>query len=503
MIFLSLVSFLVSLVIGVLMTCLLLPAIRQGAAGILFRLFVGAGLGIGVTSCLYFICLVAGIARYAAAIDLALCALLGLLCITLYKKRPGRGEPFRFSATAPFSGFQLFLAAIFSVQLVASLLSFAVAFLKEPHGRWDAWLIWNMHARFLYRGGEVWREAFASGLDWSHWDYPLLLPLSIARGWTYMGGESVPLSAAIAFLFTFLIIGLLLCSLSLLKSSSQGVLAAMILMGTPFFITLGASQFADVPFAFFVLVTIIMLFFQGQSSPDHQAGPLVLAGIACGMSAWTKNEGLLFMVMATLSLAGTEAYARGWRNSLKQTGRFLAGALPVLMVVLYFKTRISPANDLMTGFTLSAVSTKLLDWGRYAEIVRAFLITGLSFTQGRIDIRIGMHLNPGAVSILLLVAYLLLAGIRIDEKDRKGLLNTALLLLLIFAGYFFVYVMTPLDLNYHLVTSLNRLFLQFWPSTLFLFFMAASAPEGTPPAEGKSKQGTERGKKPKRSKEPA
>ena len=65
--------------------------------------------------------------------------------------------------------------------------SFLIAYLKEPHGKWDAWLIWNMHARFLYRGGDAWREAFASGLDWSHWDYPLLLPLSIVRGWTLHG----------------------------------------------------------------------------------------------------------------------------------------------------------------------------------------------------------------------------------------------------------------------------------------------------------------------------
>ncbi|MEK6534682.1 MAG: hypothetical protein AABZ40_03350, partial [Thermodesulfobacteriota bacterium] len=50
-------------------------------------------------------------------------------------------------------------------------------------------------------------------------------------------------------------------------------------------------------------------------------------------------------------------------------------------------------------------------------------------------------------------------------------------LLLILAGYFFVYVTTPLDLGYHLATSLNRLFLQLWPSVIFLFFMAAGAPE--------------------------
>ena len=90
-------------------------------------------------------------------------------------------------------------------------------------------------------------RAFASGLDWSHWDYPLLLPLSIARGWNYMGGESLPVPAVMAFLFTFLTLGLLWSALCLLRSRSQGYLAAMVLMGTPFFIVMGASQFADIP----------------------------------------------------------------------------------------------------------------------------------------------------------------------------------------------------------------------------------------------------------------
>ncbi len=45
-------------------------------------------------------------------------------------------------------------------------------------------------------------------------------------------------------------------------------------------------------------------------------------------------------------------------------------------------------------------------------------------------------------------------------------------------GYFFVYVLTPLDLAYHLATSLNRLFLQLWPGVIFLFFMIAGLAGG-------------------------
>jgi 4-amino-4-deoxy-L-arabinose transferase-like glycosyltransferase len=356
--------------------------------------------------------------------------------------------------------------------------SFVFAFLKEPHGRWDAWLIWNMHARFLFRGGEQWRDAFASGLDWSMWDYPLLLPLSIVRSWNYMGGENSLIPALIAFVFTFLTLGLLVAALALLKGRAPGYLAAMVLMGSPFFIFMGASQFADIPFAFFMLATLVMLL-TGMRE-DNPAGPLILAGIAAGLCAWTKNEGLLFLSIAAGCLLVTAVVTGGRRPALRRIVPFLAGALPILLMVLYFKLRLAPSGYLAAGFTLSSLSMKLFDVSRYAEIARAFFITGISFTQGLIDARVGMQLNPGAVSILLLIGYLFLTGVRIDPRDRTGIIQSAAILCLMTAGYFFIYVLTPLDLGYHLATSLNRLFLQLWPGVIFLLFMAAGTPEQEP-----------------------
>jgi len=225
-----------------------------------------------------------------------------------------------------------------------------------------------------------------------------------------------------------------------------------------------------------------VLLFLPARSPENRFGAPVLAGIAAGLCAWTKNEGLLFLPIVAGSLFGTTLYADGWRSARKRTFQFLAGALPILLIVIYFKTQLSPANDLVVGFSPAAAAAKLTDFSRYAEIAKAFIITGISFTQGLIDLRVGMQLNPGAVNILLLIVYLLLAGVRIDDRDRTGLVRTAAVLLLILAGYFFIYVMTPLDLGYHLATSLNRLFLQLWPSVIFLFFMTAGAPETAPAA---------------------
>ena len=44
------------------------------------------------------------------------------------------------------------------------------------------------------------------------------LPLSIARGWQYLGGEGLFLPAVTAFLFTFLTLGLLWSALCLLRA---------------------------------------------------------------------------------------------------------------------------------------------------------------------------------------------------------------------------------------------------------------------------------------------
>jgi hypothetical protein len=465
-------SLLLLLIIGYLLSIIALPQLKSGAAAFAFRLFAGAGLGIGVASCLAFVCLLAGLTRYLPAIDVAVCFVLGLICLALSRRGLARKPP-SLSQTRPFSGLLVVLAALFSIELIATILSLAVAFLKEPHGRWDAWLIWNMHARFLFRSGGAWRSVFAGGMEWSHWDYPLLLPLSAVRSWIYMGGESGNVPAVFAFAFTFLVAALLLSSLSLLKGRTEGLLAAMVLLGTPFYVLMGTSQFADVPFAFFVLTALVMPFLQARS-PGNHPGPVILAGLAAGLCAWTKNEGLLFLLIAAAVTACSAAFAGGWKHAFRRMAWFLSGALPALLSVLYFKLRLSPVNDLVAGSSPASALIKLLDWERYAEIAKAFVITGISFTQGLVDVRTGITLNLGPVNILLLISYLLLTGIRIDEKYRAAFLQGAAVLILMLAGYFSVYVLTPLDLNYHLITSLNRLFLQLWPGAVFLFFMAAA-----------------------------
>ena len=53
----------------------------------------------------------------------------------------------------------------------------------------------------------------------------------------------------------------------------------------------------------------------------------------------------------------------GGRQAFRRTAAFLAGALPVLLIVIYFKLRLAPANDLMAGFSWAALSGKAVRLG--------------------------------------------------------------------------------------------------------------------------------------------
>jgi len=80
--------------------------------------------------------------------------------------------------------------------------AFVLHQLTGREGAWDAVSIWNLKAHFLLRAGPYWSDAIDPALLQSHPDYPLLLPLTIARIWRYAGGIDstfVPIAAAAIF----------------------------------------------------------------------------------------------------------------------------------------------------------------------------------------------------------------------------------------------------------------------------------------------------------------
>jgi hypothetical protein len=187
-----------------------------------------------------------------------------------------------------------------------------------------------------------------------------------------------------------------------------------------------------------------------------------MSGMAAGMAAWTKNEGLMFVLVFTLVRAAPVGLTSRRRDSLRQLVVFGAGLLPVLAVVFYFKLRVvNAANDLVMSQTGTTELQRVLALGRYWLIGKTFLNQLLEFGGWIITL-------PA-----LLLMYLLLTGVNTRPRDRVLMYTGALTLATMLAGHFTVYVLTPHDLAWHLRTSLSRVLMQLWPTALLTFFLVA------------------------------
>ncbi|MEW6185468.1 MAG: glycosyltransferase family 39 protein, partial [Thermodesulfobacteriota bacterium] len=365
-----LAAYLIPWLIGSALTGFLFP-VCTSASVLLLRSALALGVGFGMTSSVLFLWLL-GVGEVTAGFFLleSMLGFLSLLALLFQKHRLPADPP---SWSPPVSnrtmekkfrvGFFLFLLSGSAIMVLVSLLS--------PHGDWDAWAIWNNRARFLFRSGPDWKASFSPLLNWSHPDYPLLLPLSIARIWFYLGRESLWVPAVTAMLFSVSVTVLLVSSLSLLRNKTQGYWGGIILLITPSFLTHGVSQFADLPLAFFFLAVLVVLHCS-ENLQSCRSRLLILSGLLAGFSAWTKNEGLLFVVVFLLIRSLTLFSRTKGKESWKSMIFTLAGLLPVLALVFAFKFYLAPPNDLLSLLRTDRVLTHLTDPGRYFLVLKYF-----------------------------------------------------------------------------------------------------------------------------------
>ena len=443
-------------------------------AAYLLKTFLAIGYGLGAFSVLFVLQRVLG-GETLWAVDALALALL-LISFFLLRQRNGRPRP----PVVPSQDLDLprwltgFCYVAFGLAACAALYCGVRRAIAYPNGDgWDAFAIWNLHARFLFRGGTAWSDGFSALIPWSHPDYPLLVPAAIAHFWTYLGRESQTIPAMIGLVFMISTTGVLFSALMILRGRNLAMLGCMALLATPFFVEQGTSQYADVPLSFFLLGAIVLVCMSGSVAYRGATGLMILAGVACSLAAWTKNEGLLFLfalVIAEFLVA--KGRPRPGRDEGGPQGMSLAlfvlASIPVILLVLWFKHSVAPPGDLFGSE--ASMLRKLVSGSRYLPI---------SLWFGKQCLRFGHWLwIPGTVLVAGLYISLRPApetnGVRAEDpggSQRDASAAGAIALALTLAGYFLIYVITPYDVYWHLRFSLNRLFLQLWPSAIFLCFL--------------------------------
>jgi hypothetical protein len=300
------------------------------------------------------------------------------------------------------------------------------------YGDWDAWWLWNYHARFL-ADARYWKETLRLNIAFYHPDYPLFTSSGIAFFWRLWGKTS----RYIPFLFTlyFTVATPVMLYLSLYKRNLYLAGALFIAVcGNSFYLNHGLAQYADLPLGFLFLCAIICL-----DNIRHSSQYTIAVGALLGCCMWTKNEGIMLsVVFVAFHIKALFANGR-WRL-------FLAGiALPVI-TLLVFKS-LTPKTDLIDGQGIRTLQY-LTQVARYKLVMKWMY---QNFTQNFALAGAGLMLYP------------LYAYYRKQWPDRK-----LLMLLACIACYGIVYVMTTMDLAWHLETSLDRVLFQLMPALWYV-----------------------------------
>jgi hypothetical protein len=212
------------------------------------------------------------------------------------------------------------------------------------------------------------------------------------------------------------------------------------------------QQYVDGDLAFYFLASAgMMLVYVSGREP----GAALLAGALAGLSAWTKNEGLTFVL---LSLAIWVWVLRADRPGMF---RFITGLAIPMLVVMLFKLFLAPENDIFEG------EPELLPLLTSTERYPMILKTAVTVFRDMIG-------SPVPVLGALLL-YALAMGRGRDVPPAVG--PAALLLIGQLATYFAIFLITPRDVEWHVRSSIGRLYLHLAPLMLLVLFLWLRSPD--------------------------
>jgi dolichyl-phosphate-mannose-protein mannosyltransferase len=452
---LSLLLYILPVATGTLLVHALWP--DRAPFNLAFKCFLGIGIGLGLRSLLYFTYLFFFAGRHwFLAVELA--ALVILLAFHTARSLRRRGSPLRVVSQPEVTGVVWPLLLTAGVVFLVSIVSTGSYLLRRQQGAWDAWMMYTRTARFLYIDQVHWLESFSPRMDpLFHADYPLLLGTNIAASWDELGTETTRVPMVQSTLLSLACAGLLASALGSIKSVGQAALGFSILWGIPILVNQGASQVADVPLALFILATGALFFLYVQR---QESGLLALAGITTGLGAWTKNEGSLLVIGATAGVIAILWRQRSWRD----LRTYAAGLAFPFGVVLYFKFRLAPPSDILSGGPARWVQQGL-DPARHASILADYFKEIL--TMGNLGFP---ALAVGIIPIL--VIFYLLFRAPIPAGRRIAYAAGLIIILIQLIGYYGAYVITPYNLAWHLTFSAERTLSQVFPLLLFLVMCA-------------------------------
>lgn len=410
----------------------------------ILHLFWAAGLGLGLSAEIIFYNLVV-LDQLNRPFVLLIHGVVFFLLIFPYRASPGVGVFLcRSPRPAPHDILSIFLILVFLTP------TWAYAHFY-PFGGWDAWQVWNFKAKFIFLGGENWKNMLAPDLWRTSPHYPLLLPLINVWGWIFLKEPIIFVPLLTSVVFTFLTAGLMYSSLKKLTASLWAVVPSLFVVSLPFFVKLATSQYSEIAMAYYLLAGIFCLL---QAYQRKSIAFCVLAGLFLGLLGFTKNEGSL----AALVVVGWAAlYLIHREKNSGQAKRLwfslVGGCAVTFLPTILFEALYSPGNQTFVNGLFSASQPSTFERLKFTLI----------FFAGELSRR---HWN--GLWLCLLVGVLLSRG---RCFRREIVLIPFFLLSFVVLIIFYYYLNTYFKIFWWLQVTLHRVLFFLVPTVVFWVWM--------------------------------
>jgi hypothetical protein len=344
----------------------------------------------------------------------------------------------------------------------AGCLIFLVAALSEPMWATDYLAMWGLKGKTIFETGSIPRRLFQDpALSWSHSQYPLLVPLSLATFASLSGGWQ---DQALALLFPLCEIATILAIWGFISRRvsplAGSTAAALVSLCFPLY---GAanSGLAEIPLALGLVLVSGAFLDVLQAGSRSAMARLFLASL---FAAWCKPEGALFVLLLAGVLVVRRRFhlARAWKS-----GGWALVVPPVLHAgVMHFFGRPLPQHLYDPTF---------LEPRRWAELLSRF---GIAF--GRI---LGTQAPGFWISLIAVGLFLLLT--------RPGLADLLLAVLALqILGYLTAFSISSFDPIWRVDSGFQRIAATLLPVLVLVLGARVSAPgnDGTGMTRGSGRE---------------
>jgi hypothetical protein len=340
------------------------------------------------------------------------------------------------------------------IAIAAFLCLYLCTIISTPLDGWDARNIWFFHAKILYFDHGLSHTVRWHEIDWSHPDYPLLIPFMGAQISYFCGIWNDYLSRLSLFIV------LVMCVLWLKRIFSdftEFLLSLLLVLAIGEFAWNGYMD-GYLALLFSLIVAMLFVIIKERALED-MVGMIVCLGLLTNI----KNEGILlcasFMGSLLVYFLMFERKSVSCNQRvLIRTGLFTLLAFAPMMLWSMYKKLWKIENDL--GLFGRDFFTRLADRTNDLFIVSGKIIKATILT------------NLSMYFVLSIFIVLLCFGASFLKRNAKWFLISMLSFIFYYLGIFAIYFTTPMNLNWHLATSADRVMMSLWlpiVSMLLLF----------------------------------